>query len=515
MTDPTDEQGGHEIKLSGRTVLKIDGQNTYLGRNAGIANTTGGLNTFLGDGAGQSNTTGGENTFVGTIAGQFVTTGGFNTAVGEHALGYEDASHCNTAIGNDAMRNWVSPGGNTAVGKSAMLAGGGANNTAVGCSAMQGASSTIVLGGTPTEGDMLNLTFTGSFTGSPTTVSYTVPSGSITLAEIAAGLVRAIRGKPALVDGPFGIIPAIIDNSNIILVFPGSATTGSAITVHALITGAATETLTVLGGVTGFDNVAIGSFAVRGLYMTAAWANVAIGKSTLERLTTGSGNVAAGLATGRAVTSGSKNVLVGDCAGIALSTASNVVAIGPSTIANNVEGGNHVAVGSAAMHFYNGRFGDVHQASVAVGAEALKGTAPSSYHGNVAVGGGAGSRMSTGSKNTILGSSTGHTLTTGNGNTLLGSAVGSANLRTGSGNIYVGASSAIDAVSPSESNVFRLGNHPRNLIRATDINSANPAFFLDWLPASPSFDDDRAAAAGGIEVGQIYRNGSAIHVRVS
>lgn len=38
--------------------------------------------------------------------------------------------------------------------------------------------------------------------------------------------------------------------------------------------------------------------------------------------------------------------------------------------------------------------------------------------------------------------------------------------------------------------------------------------FTDWQN-SPSYDDDAAAAAGGVAVGELYRNGNFIMVRLS
>ena len=101
------------------------------------------------------------------------------------------------------------------------------------------------------------------------------------------------------------------------------------------------------------------------------------------------------------------------------------------------------------------------------------------------------------------------------GNLLLGPNVGSATLINGTGLIYLGASGAIDAATATENHTFRLGNHATNLMRATGINTASPAFFLDWLPTSTSYANDAAAATGGVGIGQIYRNGSAVQIRVA
>lgn len=64
---------------------------TFVGRDAGAANTTGIDNTFVGYRAGVSNTTAYYNTFLGTNAGTNTTTGWGNTIVGANA-GYSNAT---------------------------------------------------------------------------------------------------------------------------------------------------------------------------------------------------------------------------------------------------------------------------------------------------------------------------------------------------------------------------------------------------------------------------------------
>ena len=56
--------------------------NTFLGNQAGLAVTTSNGQTFIGSGAGASKTTGGNNTFVGVSAGGSATTGTGNTFIG-------------------------------------------------------------------------------------------------------------------------------------------------------------------------------------------------------------------------------------------------------------------------------------------------------------------------------------------------------------------------------------------------------------------------------------------------
>jgi hypothetical protein len=122
---------------------------------------------------------------------------------------------------------------------------------------------------------------------------------------------------------------------------------------------------------------------------------------------------------------------------------------------------------------------------------------------------------SIGSNNTCLGAVTSYSTTTGSNNTFIGYNIGNNNT-TGSGNLYIaaGGGSGLNA-QPTESNTFRLGNALTNLMRGTAINTATPAFFLDWMAASTSYANDAAAAAGGVLLNQLYRNGSVVQVRVA
>jgi hypothetical protein len=121
----------------------------------------------------------------------------------------------------------------------------------------------------------------------------------------------------------------------------------------------------------------------------------------------------------------------------------------------------------------------------------------------------------TGSNNTGFGVATGYALTTGGGNLLLGADAGNT-LTTGSGNIYMQSGTLLSQGYTTESHTLRMGeNATVNLIRATNIDTTTPKLFLDWLPASTTYANDAAAAVGGVAVGQLYRNGSVVQVRVT
>jgi hypothetical protein len=50
---------------------------------------------------------------------------------------------------------------------------------------------------------------------------------------------------------------------------------------------------------------------------------------------------------------------------------------------------------------------------------------------------------------------------------------------------------------------------------ALGSSSSSVAILIASLPNTPSYADDAAAALGGVQVGELYRDGSVVKVRVS
>ena len=111
-------------------------ENTFLGEDALLSNTTGSRNTALGFQALESNITGGFNTAVGNQALVNNTNGSFNTANGYFALASNTSGSNNTANGDGALFS-NKGSGNTATGSSALFSNTtGTNNTANGSGAL-------------------------------------------------------------------------------------------------------------------------------------------------------------------------------------------------------------------------------------------------------------------------------------------------------------------------------------------------------------------------------------------
>ena len=108
-------------------------ENTFLGFQAGQANTDGRYNTFLGSQAGQANTIGQSNTANGTGTLYFNTTGDLNTANGAPALAHNTTGFGNTANGVWALDANTTGDLNTANGTGALFSNFiGNSNTALG-----------------------------------------------------------------------------------------------------------------------------------------------------------------------------------------------------------------------------------------------------------------------------------------------------------------------------------------------------------------------------------------------
>lgn len=154
-----------QFSLGGVRVLSMTSQsNLFLGKNGGIANTTGFDNTFSGVEAGHSNTIGFRNTFSGAVAGFSNTTGTYNTFSGANAGRLNTTGGANTFSGTEAGGLNTTGGGNTFSGANAgyvnttgsyntlngyfanVGSGDLRNASALGARAIVGCSNCLVLG---------------------------------------------------------------------------------------------------------------------------------------------------------------------------------------------------------------------------------------------------------------------------------------------------------------------------------------------------------------------------------
>jgi Chaperone of endosialidase len=128
----------------------LTNENTALGDNALLNDTTGFQNTATGDGALFSNTEGTGSAATGAFALENNTTGNFNTATGSGALQNNTTGDENTATGAGALLSNTTGNFNTATGSGALQGNTtGDDNTAIGVSALlqnREGSNNIALG---------------------------------------------------------------------------------------------------------------------------------------------------------------------------------------------------------------------------------------------------------------------------------------------------------------------------------------------------------------------------------
>jgi len=162
--------------------------NTFIGWQAGLANTTGVNNTAVGKNALGANTTGSRNIAIGSPALSSNTYGDDNVAIGWNALLDNTTSSGNVAVGRDALRFNSSGVGNSAFGYLALTANTtGVNNTAVGYESgdkvTTGIQNTILGTGAASSGT--NDLTTGS---NNTIIGYNAASSTATISnEITLG----------------------------------------------------------------------------------------------------------------------------------------------------------------------------------------------------------------------------------------------------------------------------------------------------------------------------------------
>ena len=159
--------GTNNLFIGQSTSAVIGGTyNTFMGSQAGQANTTGSYNTYFGYKAGSPNTVGSHNTFIGYEAGKLNTDGSDNVFIGYNAGQRNQRGHRNLIIGPNAGFDGTDGQDNTLLGFNAAGMGVGLSNaTAIGANARVLSSNAMVLGnnvnvgiGTSTPQNRLELT---------------------------------------------------------------------------------------------------------------------------------------------------------------------------------------------------------------------------------------------------------------------------------------------------------------------------------------------------------------------
>ena len=227
----------------------VSNNNTFLGSDSLLSNTTGYQNTANGSKALFRNTAGYQNTASGSSALYRNTTGFLNTASGYEALFSNDTGANNTAFGAQALYRNTSGFSNTATGQVAMYSDTtGSSNTAAGVAALF----------------------------SNTTGDNNTAAGVLALYANSTGNANTADGVEALYNNTTGLNNTAIGylalNQNNI----GSSNTASGFQA-------------LFSNITGSSNTAIGLDALQ--FNSSGSDNIALGDSAGVNLTVGSNNI--------------------------------------------------------------------------------------------------------------------------------------------------------------------------------------------------------------------------------
>ena len=259
-------------------------QNTAVGYQAMLANTSGSYNTAFGFTAMTANTTGEQNAAFGREALQSNTTGNYNAASGMSALRLNTTGNNNSAFGFQSLSANTTASNNVAVGYQALHTNTtGPNNVSVGYQALYAnttGDSQVAVGYTALKNN--------------TTGYYSVALGHETLFNQTTGGSNTAAG--------FRALKAVT-----------TQTDNSAFGSQALIVN------------TGSGNTAVGSLA---LYSNTTGSNTAVGYAAMSTNTTGTNNTAVGREALTSSTTADNNTIMGYYAGGGITTGSQNVFIG-------------------------------------------------------------------------------------------------------------------------------------------------------------------------------------------
>jgi hypothetical protein len=182
------------------------------------------------------------------------------------------------------------------------------------------------------------------------------------------------------------------------------------------------------------------------------------------KLTTGGFNTAWGVNTLGAETTGFNNVAIAVDAMRNSTGVDHSIAIGSNAMRDGTNTDRNVAIGIDVM---KGQTSTSSVDTVAIGWAAMSSTSLSSASRIVAIGKEALKVKTSGSDVVAIGNQAGKTCTSCATSVLIGPNVASTTLDTGSGNILIGTSSAVDTASAGTSNYLSINN----VITATGINA--------------------------------------------
>ncbi len=355
--------------------------NTFIGIDAGQANTTGLQNTAIGKSALNANTGGVYNTALGGSALLLNTTGSFNIATGGFTLRSNTTGYDNTANGYQAMFSNTTGNENTASGRYALYSNTtGSLNTANGKAALQ--SNTTGVDNTANGYQALLANTTGNSN---------TATGSSSLFANTTGIDNTADGYQTLYSNKANSRNTAIGYR---AMFNADDRTIGIETYNTALGYEALKGSNTAANNTGTFNTAVGGQV---LYSnTTGVQNTAIGKDALYSNTTGDRNTASGASALYSNTIGQRNTASGIGALYFNTMGINNTANGAYVLYNNITGENNTANGNSALH------------------------SSTTGHGNTGTGAYTLQSNISGDQNTANGIAALHSNTTGESNTAIG-----------------------------------------------------------------------------------------------
>ena len=296
------------------------------GENIGI---NGYFNTGVGSFSLSQNTNGSSNTALGYYALFKNTTGFNNTATGDGALFYNTTGYDNTATGSSALGSNTTTSRNTAIGKFALY------------------NQSFSNGGVPWASNNVALGFETLFSNQPTSSTNGANNTAVGTSALRAnttGFDNTAVGTAALYNNTTGIESTAIGRQALFYNNTGYSNT-------------ATGYKALRENTTGSYNTAHGKFAI--FSNTGGFLNTAMGDESMYLNTIGLGNTASGASSLRMNTSGNYNTAIGREALFNSVTGDNNTAVGNRALVFLTGGYQNIAIGwgsgthPAAPNVYN------------------------------------------------------------------------------------------------------------------------------------------------------------------
>ena len=401
--------GRESLMGSLNTALNTGSQNTAIGFQAGYLNEDGTNNVFLGYGAGDTNVSGGTNTIIGS--GADVALAG---TTGSIALGYGAVADSNEFAIPDTVTNWKFAGDSYTL-PTAFPSVSGYALTSTNAGVMSWALSGNVTG----SGTSPRIPYWSSATALTDDASFTRLANRGILLQDNSTFKNVFIGNTTGVAGATGAGNVALGTNALDALTSGTQNTAIGENASTAVQSGGHNV--AIGNMAGFENVSnsnsvyIGREAGRRMQADESIAigygamfgsgtpanntgqrNIALGRSTLESLTSGQNNIAIGYGSGASIANGAENILMGQSTGSAIVSTSGNVFIGNSNSTTRTSGNNNTIIGA--------------QAGGGAGTGAT----------NVGLGYSAFSILTSGAENVAIGGSTAGTLTTGSQNVIIG-----------------------------------------------------------------------------------------------